>query len=251
MLVPQRRDAILEYIKKQHSVSVEELSKMLFISPTSIRRDLTYLAEKGLVRKTYGGAIVVSDENEMLSLDARSATEKEAKGIIARKAISLVRDGDVIFLDSSSTALAMLPYFRNFASLTVITNGAKAALALTEIPSLKVYCTGGRLKPQVYSYTGPIALEMVNQIHADKCFVSPKGLDIELGAFCAGEDEASIRKAMMERSRQTILMCASKKLDKRAAFRLCPMKSIHTIVLDTAPDENWQACFAENGVNIL
>ena len=251
MLVPERRDAILAYIKERHSISVEELSRMLFVSPTSIRRDLTWLDEHGLVRKTYGGAIAVSEENEMLSLDARSATEKEAKNTIARKAISLVRDGDVIFLDSSSTALALIPYLRNFGSLTVVTNGAKAALALTEIPSIRVYCTGGRLKPQVYSYTGPIALEMINQIHADKCFISPKGLDIQLGAYCAGEDEAYIRRAMMEHSRETVLMCASKKLDKRAAFRLCPMKSIRTIVLDTIPDESWQACFAENGVNML
>lgn len=214
MLVPERREAILAYLKERHTASVEELSRLLFVSPTSIRRDLSWLDGQGLVRKTYGGAILVSGENEMLSLDARSATEKEAKNIIARKAISLVRDGDVIFLDSGSTALAMIPYLRRFSSLTVVTNGAKAAQALTELPAVKVYCTGGRLKPHAYSYTGPIALETVSRIHADRCFISPKGLDINNGAYCAGEDEAFIRKAMMEHSRETVLLCASKKLDK-------------------------------------
>lgn len=251
VLVPERREAILAYLKENHSVSVEELSRRMFISPTSIRRDLAYLESKGLVRKTYGGAILISGENEMLSLDARSATEKEAKNIIAQKAVSLIQDGDVIFLDSSSTVLAMVPYIRDMASLTVITNGAKAALSLVELPFVRVYCTGGKLKPRVYSYTGPLALSAVSELHADKLFVSPKALDSALGAYCTSEDEASIRKAMMEHSCMTILLCASKKLDQRAAFRLCPMNAIHTIVLDEQPDARWQACFASNGVRIL
>lgn len=251
MLVPERRDAIMSYLKEKHSVSVTELSRKLYISETSIRRDLSYLEKKGLLRKTYGGAILVTGENQLLSLSARTETEKEAKILIAQKAVSLIRDGDVLFFDSSSTCLAMIPFIRDFSSLVIVTNGAKAALALVELPFVRVYSTGGLLHPNIYSYSGPNAHKVIEKIQANKCFISPKGLDKVQGAFCTSEDEAAIRRAMIQHSQETILLCAGKKLSKQAAFHLCSLDEINTLVLDEAPDATWAAQLHEHSVQVL
>ncbi len=251
MLVPQRRDAIMQFIRQKHSASVAELSAMLYISETSIRRDLTYLEKVGMVRKTYGGAVLVTGENEVLSLDARKETEKEAKSRIAHKAIRLIHHGDVIFLDSSSTALAMVPLMGEFVSLTVITNGARIALSLLEHPSIQVYCTGGQLMPNIYSYNGALARKTIEGMHADKVFVSPKGLDLAQGAYCASEEEAAIRRAMIDNSSQTILLCAAQKLGKRATFHLCNLNEIHTLVCDIAPGEQWRQTFDHHRITCL
>ena len=105
MLSVERQQAVYEYICAHHSASVAELSKHFFISETSIRRDLQKLERSGLIHKTYGGAVLVQGDNEVISLEARQQVEREAKAIIAKKAASLVKNGDVIFLDSSSNGV--------------------------------------------------------------------------------------------------------------------------------------------------
>lgn len=251
MLLPERRERIMNILKEKHTVTVGELSRTLFISETSVRRDLTFLERKGLLHKTYGGAVLLTHENEVLSLSARQETEKNAKLLIAQKAIELIRGGDVLYLDSSSTVLCMAPYLGKFDSLTVITNGAKIALALAEHPNIRVYSTGGLLSPNIFSYNGSMALQAIRGMHADKAFISPKAIDKTLGAFCAGEEETAIRRAMMERAQSTILLCAARKANCRASFHLCAWDAVDTVVCDTSLDAEWQACLAQAHTQLL
>lgn len=248
MLLPDRREAILRVLREKHSVSVRELSQQLFISETSIRRDLTFLEKSGLLQKTYGGAVLMSGESRLLSLEARQRTEAGAKSLIARKAVSLIPDGSVVFLDSSSTVLAMTPYFDKFSALTVITNGAKIALALVEHPNVKVYSTGGLLTPQIFSYSGSMACQAVQGVQADLFFVSPKSLDMEQGAFCAGEEEAAVRRAMLKNSRRSVLLCNRQKMGRSAPFHLCGYDEIDVLVSDQEPEGPWLECFRQHDI---
>lgn len=139
----ERQQAIMDYLKQNHAASVAELSRLFFISETSIRRDLDKLERSGLLRKTYGGAILLEGGNEVISLDARQQTEREAKANIARKAADCIENGDVIFLDSSSTVLAMAAHLKRFTQLSVATNGLRMACELAELPGIKVFSLGG------------------------------------------------------------------------------------------------------------
>lgn len=251
MLVPERQEAIMNLIKHQHVVTVAELSRTLFVSETSIRRDLTHLEKLGLIRKTYGGAIFIQGENDVIALSARMETEKEAKNLIARKAVSLVRNGSVIFLDSSSTALTTVPYLAKLDSLTVMTNGARIAYALADHPHIKVYCSGGLLMHSIYSYHGAIAQRVLAGMHADLSFISVKALHIDRGAFCANEEEAQVRHIMQQNSEQSILLCNSKKFNRQSAFHLCALEAVDYIVTDHAPSEDWTARLSALGVTCL
>ena len=131
MLAYDRQQAVLDFIREQHSATVTELSKRFFISETSIRRDLARLEHAGFIHKTYGGAVIVDGNNEVLSLEARQQVESEAKVAIARKASSLVSNGQVIFLDSSSTVLSLVPFLSQLQNLSVITASLKTAMMLT------------------------------------------------------------------------------------------------------------------------
>lgn len=188
MLIPERQQAILDFLKEHHAASVNQLSRMLFVSETSIRRDLTRLEKAGLVQKTYGGAILVQGENEVLALNARLEANKEAKILIARKAAAMVTNGSVVFLDSSSTALCMVPFLGRLQSLSVITNGARLAVAFAEYPHVRVYCSGGLLAAHIYSFNGAIAQQALRSMQADMAFVSVKALDPQTGAFCVSEE---------------------------------------------------------------
>lgn len=251
MLSYDRRQAILEYIRQQQSASVTELSKQFFISETSIRRDLQKLERAGLIHKTYGGAVLVQGNNEVISLEARQQVEREAKLIIAKRAAQMVQNGDVVFLDSSSTALAMVPFLSGLTSLSVITNGLRIANALTESPQFKVYVLGGLLNARTFSMRGALTCQMLDGMYANRLFVSPKGVDENGCVYCADEEEAFARKKMMSLSDKTVLLCNQKKLGEHGAFKLCDLSRVNAIVLDAPAPEKWMALMKENAVTIL
>lgn len=251
MLSYERQEAILEYIKQHHSAKVSELSSIFYMSETSIRRDLHKLERAGLIHKTYGGAVLVQGENEVISLAARQQLEHEAKVTIARKAAGLVGNGQVIFLDSGSTALAMVPFLGGLTNLSVITNGLKIAAALAEYPQFKVYVLGGLLNTRALSMRGTLTLQMLKGLYANRLFVSPRGVDSQGNVFCADEEEAAARRMMMELSDETILLCNQKKLGQRAAFRLCGLAEVSAVVCDETPQVDWLTPFANAGLRIL
>lgn len=251
MLSYERQQAVLDYIKQHHSASVAELSKAFFISETSIRRDLQKLERSGLIHKTYGGAVLVQGDNEVISLDARQQIQREAKVDIARKAAQLVKNGDVIFLDSSSTALSMVPFLSGLTSLSVITNGLRIANALTEYPQMKVYVLGGLLNARTFSMCGVLTCQILDEMYANHFFVSPKGVDESGNVYCANEEEAYLRKRMMKLSECTTMLCSQKKLGQHASFRLCGLNEVHAIICDGVPDSHWQDIFSENQLQVL
>lgn len=252
MLALDRQKAIVEYLKANHSATVNALSRKFFISETSIRRDLTKLERAGFLKKIHGGAILSEGHNHVLALEARQNVEKDEKLAIARKAASLIKNGDVVFLDSSSTVLAMADFLGGFNQLTVITHGLKLADALSRFPHLKLYLLGGLLNPSLHSLNGGLTRKNLEGLHADRVFLSPRALDIRRGAFCADEDEAEVRRAMLDRSGQTILLCSRIKLGTTAPFFLCRLNEIHTLVTDTLPEEESELkAIIENGVTVL
>lgn len=251
MLIPERQQAILDFLKEHHAASVNQLSRMLFVSETSIRRDLTRLEKAGLVQKTYGGAILVQGENEVLALNARLEANKEAKILIARKAAAMVTNGSVVFLDSSSTALCMVPFLGKLQSLSVITNGARLAVAFAEYPHVRVYCSGGLLAAHIYSFNGAIAQQALRSMQADMAFVSVKALDPQTGAFCVSEEEAQIRRIMLDNSRRRVLLCSAKKLGNVSTFRLCGLDEIECVATDKAPEGSMREAFAAKGIRVL
>lgn len=249
MLKVERQQTIVQYLKQHHAASVSELSRHFFISETSIRRDLGILERSGFLRKTYGGAILLEGGNEVISLDARQQTEREAKEQIARKAAACIENGDVIFLDSSSTALAMAPHLKRFSRLSVITNGIRVACELAQTPEIKVYCLGGLIASHTYSANGALTLRALRDMRADKLFLSPKA--VEDGIYCASEEEAAVRRAMMDRSGKTFVLCSANKLGRFAAFQLCSLGEAHAFICDTLPAREWAARLEEAGVLLL
>jgi len=248
VLVPERRQAILDFISKQHSATVAELSDKFCIGETSIRRDLAKLCEGGYIRKTYGGAILLPANNEVIALDARRHIEESAKSAIAQKAASLIKDGDVIFLDSSSTSLHMVPYLKIFNNLSIVTHGLQTAYNLLSFPHIKVYVAGGFIKSNLKSCNGVFTCSMFSSMHADKVFISPKAVDRSHGIYCSNEEEMHVRRTMMEHSNTIILLCSTNKLDQSAQFHLCDFKKINTVVCEKKPIKKWEEFFSQNHI---
>ena len=132
MLKSERQNEIIEILNTRGFVSVTELSGLLYASESSIRRDLARLEERGIVKRSYGGAECILSGSHVLPFDTRNCDFVEEKNVIAKKALGLIKEGDVIFLDQSSTSYFLALYLRNFKDITVVTNNIEIVSLLSK-----------------------------------------------------------------------------------------------------------------------
>ena len=251
MFAIERQESILNILKSSKSASVSELSRIFFIGEATIRRDLEKLEKKGLIRRTYGGAVLLEGLGTEIPLSVREAEQKDEKEAIGRNAAHQVQDGDTIIMDSSSTTLKMVPYLKGKKGLTVITNGARTAVDLGELLHIKVYCTGGSLRENSLSYIGELARRCMDSFHADKLFFSCRALSLEKGLSDSNEDEAELRRLMMKSSKKAVLLCDHTKFDQVSFCKIGDLDLVQCIVTDRKPSRQWIQYAEKLGIQLI
>ena len=218
---------------------VSELAEQFDVTEETIRRDLEKLESDGYAKKTYGGA--VSKQNSALDLpyNVRESVNVLQKQIISDKIAELIRDGDRIMLDSSSTALYVLKKIKTKKNLTIITNSVKILLEVADKTDWTVLSTGGVLKINALALTGSSAEKMINSYHVDTAICSCKGLDMELGVTDSNEGDGLIKQAMFASAERRVLALDTEKFDRKSFVRVCGFKEIDMIVTDSKPDDKW------------
>lgn len=233
MSFKEREFSILEYLRDKKEASVSELCSALFVSEPTMRRDLAALNASGKIIRIYGGASYRSEPGENLPQDYREREHSDAKDIIGKKCLELISDGDVIMVDGSSTALALMRSIGDKrSSIVIITNSAKAPLILSDT-KIKTFVTGGELAPNTYAYVGSYAEDFIRSFNADICFFSVRTLTKDGCLTDNALAENSIRKAMMSKSKKSVLMLDSKKIGKPCINTLCTLKEISHVVSES------------------
>ncbi|MBO7217736.1 MAG: DeoR/GlpR transcriptional regulator [Clostridia bacterium] len=227
----ERQKEILELLTERKSISVKEISSLLYISEPTVRRDLTLLQEQGKVQRTHGGAVLRMVADAEIPLVFREDKNSLAKKLIAEKAVKYIKDGLVIFLDASSTAAALVPYFSKFSDLTVITNSPKTSMKLGE-KGIKNYCTGGLLLPHSVAFVGSETERFIGGINADICFFSSRGY--EEGGFItdSSESEVAVRRAMLKNSMHSFYLADSSKKNKKYAFNIAKITDVTGVITE-------------------
>ncbi|MBE7049710.1 MAG: DeoR/GlpR transcriptional regulator [Ruminococcaceae bacterium] len=229
----ERQEEILNVLEKNKSISVNKLSEMLYVSPPTIRRDLTVLEQQGKVRRTHGGVVLRQTAEKEIPLMLREDQNGKAKQIIAKKAAEYVNDGDVIFLDASSTAAHIIPYLKKFNDIIVVTNSPKTSMCLGE-ENIKNYCTGGLLLAYSVAYVGNEAEKFISNINADVFFFSSRGY-VEDGYITDSSiEESTVKKAMMKNADKIYYLCDSSKKDKKYMYNVCATADV-TGIIDELP----------------
>lgn len=251
MMAVERREEILRILKEKRAVSVEELAGRLFIGPATIRRDLDTLQRQRLLRRTHGGAVLLEGLDAEIPLTVREGERSQEKQRIGQLAAALVRDGDSVILDSSSTTYSMIPHLKARENLMCITNGAKTAPALGALPHARIYCTGGRLRENSLSFVGEQARRAIGDYHVETLFFSCRGITREHGAMDSSDEEAELRRAMIAISRRVVLLCDGSKFDQTAFYHVCGLEELDCIVTDRQPDGQWMDFLHERGVQVI
>ncbi|MFD1913766.1 DeoR/GlpR family DNA-binding transcription regulator [Halodurantibacterium flavum] len=235
MKAKDRRGLIAGVIRDSGQLTVEELARRFSVSPETIRRDLSLLAEQGVLQKIHGGAKRLRLHQEG-SFDERLATNAAAKSEIARKLAGLLQPGDTIFLDTGSTTLACAEEIAFVADLTVITNSVAIARALGyRARGARVFLLGGEYSPSNAQTVGPLVIRQLGAFQADYAVLTVTALDPAVGAMDSNIDEAQVARAMIDAARQVVVLADQSKLGKTAGFRVCRTGEIDMLLTDQPP----------------
>lgn len=227
----ERLDRILALLRDKQTATVKSLAVQLYASEATVRRDLNELEKRGLVKRVHGGVVLLDSANRELPLYVREQQNVEAKRIIAGKAAHYLLDGQVIFLDASSTVMFLIKYLESFQSLTIITNGLKTAQELSTL-NHKVYCTGGLMLHNSSAYVGDFAADFVRHFNADLFFFSSRGVTEDGRITDESSEETNIRRVMFAQSRQRIFLCDKSKIGKTYCYNLCHTNQTDAFITD-------------------
>ena len=220
---------LLAVLEEKQYATIEELASIIYVSASTVRRRLTSLEKKGFITRTHGGAQLCADGN-FPSFSFRSQQNIAGKKRIALSALKLIKNGDVIFLDGSTSAYFIAEYLKEFSGIKVITNGIDT-LSLLSKNGVDAYSTGGRISAQNRSVlVGAYAESVISNLHADLAFFSAQSVEKTGEVYDCFEEENILRKRMMAQAEKRILLCDSTKLNRTSIFKLCNISDVDYIV---------------------
>lgn len=252
MLAVERRNEIERLVNKNKRVLVTELAGMFDVTPETIRGDLLKLEKQGVLVRTYGGATLSGEPGQDLSFKERDIVNSEAKRRIGKRASELIRDGETIFLDASTSALHLARHLKEKRGLTVITNAMSIVTELADCENIKLICTGGLLSKKNMSYVGRFTERMIREnLAANKFFFSCRGVTLGRGLVDSSEDEAEIKRSMLECSDSAIFLCDHNKIGRLGVPVIAPLSRIDAIITDICLDDEWREALESCDTGII
>lgn len=231
MITFERQKVILNYLQQNKISTIKELSKVVWASESSVRRDIKVLEQKGCVIQVYGGITLPGYSNSIMPISLRDSSHTSAKEDIAKEAAKYIFDGATILMDGSSTVRRIIKYINNFKNLKIITNNQLIFSECTN-PHIKLYCTGGCFDSASNIFSGSTAESYISKINADIFFFSSQAISNEGEISDVSEEETSLRKIMLTRAKKKFFLCDSSKIGLKKTFTLCNKNDVDLIICD-------------------
>jgi len=250
MLIEERRQHILSLIQKDGRVLVDELSSNLGLSKITIRKDLDYLEAKQLLARTHGGALAMgAGALTDPTLYEKEKVHHEEKVRIAKAAAAMVSEGQCILLDSGSTTFEVARALTSFRRLTIITNALNIATELASSP-FEVILLGGTLRRNSLSVVGPIAEDMLRELHVDILFLGVDGFDTRLGLTTPNILESRVNRAMIHAAEKVVAVCDHTKFKRKSLSLITEPTAVHHVITDNRLPPAEAAALRELGIEV-
>ncbi len=251
MLSLERQNEILEILGQKKSATVEELAGELFVSGATIRRDLRAMEKQGLIKRSHGGAMLFKSSAEESAFAIREQENTQAKRTIARLATKLIKNGDSVFIDSSSTVGYVIPLLTTFKYLSVTTTGLRNALLLSQTDNVKIYIAGGEIQNHSNSISGTDTMDFISRIHADIAIVSCTGISVKNGITDASIEQAKLKQQMKKNSSKIAVLCDSTKFDKVFLCKDFDFNDVDYLITEKTPPIEYVEKLAETKCKIV
>ena len=249
-MLQDRRNQIVDMITKQRTIKNTQLMDEFGISIETVRRDLEYLEQQGILRRVYGGAVLnttMGGEPEYASRAQDHANEKSA---IAAAAAAMISPRDSVFLGVGTTVQAMVPFMQNLSEVTVFTNALRTAVALSDYPGCSVILPGGQLRAKELTLSEFPSEECISNFNIDKAFIGTGGLT-EAGITDYHIGEARLHRQLIKNARQSIALVDSSKFGNRAMTNLCTLEEIDVVITDSNAPKQLVAALRQAGVQVI
>lgn len=231
----QRQARLIELLRTELFADIQILRERLGVSIATVRRDLSELESKGLLKRTHGGATVINQVTRDSAAVVREATNAVEKARIAEAAAELISDGDAVMIDSGTTSLQVAKALAANASLTFVTNGTDVLKALVDGGARNVHFIGGEYVDINHSCGGAMAAEQVRRFNVDKAVLSVSSVDIKRRLICTLSPQiGSVQQAMIEIAQEVIVVADHSKFDRTALSVIEDLDALDYIVTDTA-----------------
>jgi DeoR family transcriptional regulator of aga operon len=236
-----RRDSIVRLVQEAGFVRNSELSSHFGVSTVTIRQDIDALSAKGLVQRTYGGAVFQIEPERDTAFDLRSSEHASAKRRIGAAAAQSIRPGETILLDSGSTTMEIARRLPQNADITVVTPALNIALEAGAKPGVTVVVCGGRLNPRTLSTAGHETARHLSEFFADRLFLATYGVDLDKGLAERNLEVAETKRALIASASEITLVCDSSKFGCAGPILISPLTVVRRIVTDGAIPPDYRA----------
>jgi DeoR/GlpR family transcriptional regulator of sugar metabolism len=249
----ERQQRIAELVAVRGRARIGDLARTLGVTEPTIRKDLSALQDRGIVKRTHGGAIALRPLVDR-DVSNREVAHRDAKAAIGRACVRLLEDGDSVFLDSGTTVGAVATTIaadRDSAprNLVVLTSAVNVATAIAGVPGVEHVLLGGELRRTSGSVVGALAVHNLQRFTVNVAFIGVSGFS-ELGISVASDAEAGVKAAVIERSRRVIVALDRSKVGATDFARICDLDEIDAVVLDETTPEIAELC-AQHAIELI
>jgi len=234
MLQNERYNQIYDLVKERGTVTVHYLQNQLHASEATIRRDLKAMEDRGLIKRIWGGAMLPTVEKDIPPI-VRMRLNNEKKEKIASIAANLITSGTTMFIDSSTTCLALVPCLAALKNVTVVTNNLKLSKMLEEQTSVSTILVGGQIHDG-YILTGYAAIQAVKMYHTDILFFSCSNISVA-GITSIDAKVAAVCREMLRHADKKVLLCDTSKVGKASLLRVAELDDPDYVIMDSVPDD--------------
>jgi DeoR/GlpR family transcriptional regulator of sugar metabolism len=235
LFAEERQELLLEVLRANGKVRVQDASTRFGVSPDTIRRDLNRLVRAGIAYRTHGGALIRAKTPHTIGEDRMVF---DPKSRIGKKAASLVKRHSLILFDSGWTSVEVAKNVPAGLAFTAVTNNLGVAEILARRPETTVIVVSGRILKNSMSIVGGEVLRFLRSVRADLCFLGACSVGLEFGVGAIEADELPIKQQMIESSTTVIALASNEKFTAKAAFSVCPLSTVDTIITDQKPPKS-------------
>lgn len=251
VLAKERQIQILALLKKNGAVITSDLVKVFRVSVETIRRDLLQLEQQGRLNRVHGGAVTKTDMKPFSELPKRNLENSSLKTELSKRAVEFVAEGDVIGVDSGSTAIFFADVLKErFECLTVVTHSIDVFKRLYNHKNFTVILCGGYYKKSENAFYGSLTLAMLESVHVQKVFIFPSAVSIEHGIFDYQSELLQVQKQLIRSADDVYILADSSKFEKKALLKMSDTKKSYIYITDASLPEEIVSLYKENEITI-
>ena len=244
----QRQNHIYNYIKREGEVKISDLTDHFQVVEVTIRRDFEKMEKLGLIKRTYGGAILIVESD--VSLNDRENLNKSAKRLIGKKAAEFVKNGEAIFLDAGTTTPHVIQYLPTDWNLVVVTNALNVATK-SHSANIEKIVVGGMLLDSTSSLVGPIAEATLDNLTYDRAFLAATGFSLEQGLSNSNLFEVQIKRKVMQQSKEVNFLIDHSKFGVQFLYKITMIDKVDRIITDKEPPNEYKEIIKRAGVELV